>query len=598
VLEKVAVVYLLPLVTCLLILFIKGEKRITQVSFVANLLVFMHTIFLIGYFVFAKQSFQEIHLGELAYEREHFEFDFLFDELAVLFSFIIGFLSLVVIKFSSYYLHREIGFKRFFFTINLFIFGLYLLSMAGTLDLFFAGWEIVGLSSFLLIGFYHERTRPVRNAFRVFTIYRICDFGLLMSAILIHLYLKSYNHFYAMEHIESLPDLTLVKTILPLLLVFASIGKSAQFPFVNWPARAMEGPTPSSAIFYGGLSIHCGVVLLLRTYPLFESNNIILGVIFTIGLLSFIYGRRIGKVQSNIKGQLAYSAVSQIGLMYIEIALGLITLVYIHLFCHAILRCYQILVSPSIVADYVFNQDQESESIPLNRNLKLSTTFFSFGIQEGLISITERGFFPFPMIMIKIYFKKYWKYLVALPLFAYILFYFVFTTRLVAFNYREFAAHIIGSLDLGLCLYCLISNDPPRKIWNIFFLSMISFISSNLIFSEHAGAGVLLYTLGAAPCWILGYVALRKIPPVPLYRYNGLYSQYTREYYLFLLAFIGLAGYPFTTIFWAEDVLFGELLTEAPLLLVFTALSMVLNGFIGARLLVKIFWGFPSYTKV
>jgi len=401
-----------------------------------------------------------------------------------------------------------------------------------------------------------------------------------------------------MEHIESLPDLTLVKTILPLLLVFASIGKSAQFPFVNWPARAMEGPTPSSAIFYGGLSIHCGVVLLLRTYPLFESNNIILGVIFTIGLLSFIYGRRIGKVQSNIKGQLAYSAVSQIGLMYIEIALGLITLVYIHLFCHAILRCYQILVSPSIVADYVFNQDQESESIPLNRNLKLSTTFFSFGIQEGLISITERGFFPFPMIMIKIYFKKYWKYLVALPLFAYILFYFVFTTRLVAFNYREFAAHIIGSLDLGLCLYCLISNDPPRKIWNIFFLSMISFISSNLIFSEHAGAGVLLYTLGAAPCWILGYVALRKFPPVPLYRYNGLYSQYTREYYLFLLAFIGLAGYPFTTIFWAEDVLFGELLTEAPLLLVFTALSMVLNGFIGARLLVKIFWGFPSYTKV
>lgn len=597
-LEKAAIVYLLPLISCLLILFIKGEKKITRISFAANLLVFIHTIFLIGYFVFGKQSFQEIHLGKLAYEREHFEFDFLFDELALLFSFVIGFLSLVVIKFSSYYLHREIGFKRFFFTINLFIFGLYLLSMAGTLDLFFAGWEIVGLSSFLLIGFYHERTRPVRNAFRVFSIYRICDFGLLMSAILIHLYLKSYNHFYAMEHIERLPDLTTVKTILPLLLVFASIGKSAQFPFVNWPARAMEGPTPSSAIFYGGLSIHCGVILLLRTYPLFENNNIILGIIFAIGLLSFIYGRRIGKVQSNIKGQLAYSAVSQIGLMYVEIALGWITLVYVHLFCHAILRCYQILVSPSIIADHVFSESYDAKSIPLKRNLKLSTTFFSFGIQEGLISITERGFFPVPMIMMKSYFKKYWKFFVALPLFIYILFYFVFRTSMLIFDYRDFAAHTLGSLDLAICLYCLISNDPPKKIWNIFLLSMITFISSNLIFSDHPGAGVLLYTIGAAPCWILGYVALRKIPSVPLYRYNGLYSLYTREYYLFLLAFIGLSGYPFTTIFWAEDVLFGELLTEAPLLLVLTALSMVLNGFIGARLMVKIFWGFPSYSKV
>lgn len=595
-LEKMAIFYFLPLAASLLIFFTKGERIITRISFVANLLVFIHTLLLIGYFFFSDQSFYEIHLGGLAYKKEHFEFEFLFDQLTLLFSFIIGILSLVVIKFSSHYLHRETGFKRFFFTINLFIFGLYFLSMAGTLDLFFAGWEIVGLSSFLLIGFYHERTRPVRNAFRVFSIYRICDVGLLFSAILIHHYLKYNNHFYSLGHIETLPDTSWVKLTLPLLLVLASIGKSAQFPFINWPARAMEGPTPSSAIFYGGLSIHCGVILLLRTYPLFQSNEIVLGLIFSLGLLSFFYARKIEKVQSNIKGQLAYSAVSQIGLMFIEISLGWLTLVYVHLFCHAILRCYQILVSPSIVADHVFSESHESKwLISSNNNLKWKTTSYSFGIQEGLISITERGFFPIPLILVKTYFKYHIKFIVAFPFLCGVLLYLLFGR---AVDDRTAAAHILGAVNLALCLYCLVSYEPPKKIWNLFLLSIIFFIASNLVLSNQAFSGVLLYTIGAVPCWVLGYIALRKIPHVPLYRYNGLYSLHTREYYLFLLAFVGLSGYPFTTIFWAEDVLFGELLTDAPLLLAFTALSMVLNGFIGARLLVKIFWGFPSLSRV
>jgi NADH-quinone oxidoreductase subunit L len=137
---------------------------------------------------------------------------------------------------------------------------------------------------------------------------------------------------------------------LSLLLILAAAGKSAQFPFCFWIPRAMEGPTPSSAIFYDALSVHLGVFLLLRTQPIWGFEIASRLIVLSIGALTVLVASLSEQAQSNIKGQIAYASITQVGFMFIELALGLQSIVLVHFLGNAFLRCYQLLVSPSVVA--------------------------------------------------------------------------------------------------------------------------------------------------------------------------------------------------------------------------------------------------------
>ncbi len=595
--------YFVPLFLAFILCFKKlNEKTIYLLNhlslippFLVSLILFID--YFLRNFIPYELSFGELHLG-----LHHFSFNLFFDELTMTILLLTGYLSILVNKFSYIYLHREINFQRFFLIINLFVFGLYVLAMAGTLDLFFAGWEIVGLSSFLLIGFYYDRTRPSRNAFRIFSIYRFCDVGLLFSAILSHVLWDKSDHFYFL--IQKPEDLSLPFSYgwlmtMNLLILLTAIGKSAQFPFINWPARAMEGPTPSSAIFYGALSIHCGVFLLYRAYPLLNHSHLILSLIFLIGLLSTITATIIGRVQANIKGQIAYASVAQIGVMFMEIALGLKTLVLIHLVLHALFRCYQLLISPSIVVDHIKSMEYVDQS-PYKKMIgrfvptKLRTTLFTFAQQEGFLSISERGFFPFPIVRVKIWARNH----IELSTLIFILIGILIFLRYESMEINTFqmSAHLFAILNLFLSLHCILSLKHPLKIWRVFIFAQFSFVLANFFHDPHNLVGIKLYLLSALPCLTIGYMALSKIPQISLKRYNGLHNHYSNEYRLILISFIGLAGYPFTTIFWAEDIIFAEIVLEAPSILFMSATSLMLNGFIIGKILVKTFWGHPMAT--
>ena len=175
----------------------------------------------------------------------------------------------------------------------------------------FAGWEIVGVSSFLLIAFYRHRPQPIRNALRAYSIYRFCDVGLLLGAWMSHLLFHESQHFSQLanlfQHSAMPPAGYASLLILSWLIVIAASGKSAQFPFCFWLPRAMEGPTPSSAIFYGALSIHLGVFLLLRTTPIWTYHYLPRTMVLVIGLLTVVIANLSEKTQSNIKGQVAYA---------------------------------------------------------------------------------------------------------------------------------------------------------------------------------------------------------------------------------------------------------------------------------------------------
>jgi len=263
-------------------------------------------------------------------------------------------LCALVNAFAGKYLHREPGFTRFFVLLALFGTGMNLMVLAGSIDVLFAGWELLGISSALLIGFFHERSNAVDAALRAFTTYRICDVGLLAAGVVIHRAVGSGD--FGRLFGGNWPDGTCLvpastATIVSLLFVFAAMGKSAQVPFSGWLPRAMEGPTPSSAIFYGALSIHAGAYVLLRCEALLEQSPAARIALIVIGAGTALHAGAVGRVQTDLKSMLAYASMTQAGIIFVEIGLGWRIIPLVHVVSHAIIRSLQILRSPSALHD-------------------------------------------------------------------------------------------------------------------------------------------------------------------------------------------------------------------------------------------------------
>jgi NADH-quinone oxidoreductase subunit L len=286
-----------------------------------------------------------------------FELAFLVDALSASMMATVATLCGLIGHFSSTYLVREPGHARFYLLLSLFASGMLLLVMAGSLDLLIAGWELVGLSSMLLIAFFHERAFPVRNALRAFVVYRSCDIGLLLGTVSMHHYFHSANFataFGADNWSRSTTSFDAFgATLTCLCLLFAAAGKSALFPVGSWLPRAMEGPTPSSAIFYGALSVHAGAYLMLRVHPMLDHAPLARVVVVAVGLATAVHGTLVARVQTDVKSQLAYATTTQVGVIFMEIGAGFAKLALFHLIGHALVRTLQLLRAPNAIQDAI-----------------------------------------------------------------------------------------------------------------------------------------------------------------------------------------------------------------------------------------------------
>ena len=260
----------------------------------------------------------------------------------------------LVASFSTRYLHRDPGFNRFFLLLNLFAFGALLVFSSASIDLLIAGWELVGITSVLLIAFFQYRPDPVRNGLRVFATYRLADLAILFAVFLAHHWTgsSSWESLFKATHASGASLAPGQIHALAVLLVLAACGKSAQGPFAGWLPRAMEGPTPSSAVFYGAISVHAGAYLLLRAYPLISASIVASCLLFLIGAGTALLSTLVHRTCADAKNSLAYAAQTQLGIIFAEIALGLKTLALLHLCSHAIIRSMQFLRAPSMLRDY------------------------------------------------------------------------------------------------------------------------------------------------------------------------------------------------------------------------------------------------------
>ncbi len=334
-----------------------------------------------------------------------------FDRLSIPFAILSFLLCGTIAAFATRYMHRERGFNRFFVLYALFLLGMVLTSLAGTIETLFTGWELVGLASALLVAYFHDRPAPVRNGLWVWAVYRVSDAALLLAAIVMHHHsgagdfdqlLGSSPWPAGRANISAGLALTL-----GLLLLIAAAGKSALVPFSGWLPRAMEGPTPSSAIFYGALSVHLGAFLLLRVSPIIDRSVWLAAIVVLLGLLTALYAYLVGSVQSDIKSALSFASLVQVGLIVAEIGLGLRYVALVHLLGNACLRTLQFIRAPTLLHDYHLLENAIGEHLPDRKTLLgrvvpgwLVAWLYRFCLERGYLDVILTEFVVVPLLSV------------------------------------------------------------------------------------------------------------------------------------------------------------------------------------------------------
>ena len=584
----------------------KNEKLISGIAFGTVFIQFLGLVLFIGFWIF--NGSEDLNLKEITLlKTDHYEFfiDFYFDKIGAVYLFVGALLTSMITTYSRYYLHREKGYKRFFNTVLFFFFGYNLAILAGNFETLFIGWEIIGISSFLLIAFYRERYLPVKNAFKVFSIYRIGDVGLLLTMWASHhlfheniTFMKLNNYELVNEHLQSH---SFIGVFIALCLACAAAAKSAQIPFSSWLPRAMEGPTPSSAIFYGSLSVHLGVFLMLRTYPFWEHQTTMRIAIGLMGFTTSIAASLMARVQSSVKSQVAYSSISQIGIIFIEIALGFETLALIHFAGNAFLRTYQLLVSPSVVSYLI--RDQFYNFQPKSKKANL---FFPKRIENTLyiLALKEFNLEGFLNLVLWKPLKTIGKLLDFLDIKrVYYFFIPLFVLGFLAYKFKvdlpqqliSVLPEVFAFIGLVFVFKSFSERKSPFLAWILIVLNHF-WIALAIVFNDKVSVSeIAFYLAGIILAGGIGYIALLQLKKIEMRilisQYLGHVYEHPKFAFFFLLATLGITGFPITSTFIGEDLIFSHIGSNQVVLAFFVASSFVVSGIAGIRIYARLFLG-------
>ncbi|MBK7762928.1 MAG: hypothetical protein IPI46_06090 [Bacteroidetes bacterium] len=542
------------------------------------------------------------------YQTEHLEifFSLFYDKTSAVFG-VVGSLSILLISiFSKYYLHRDGGFKRYFATILLFFAGYNITILSGNFETLFIGWEILGICSFLLISYYRDRHLPAKNAMKVISVYRIGDMGLILAMWMSHhiwheniTFMKYSDSAGILSHLAASPNEVF---FISLMILLAAVVKSAQFPFSSWLPRAMEGPTSSSAIFYGSLSVHLGVFLLLRTYPYWEGVFSMKIIIISLGSITALLASWMSMVQSTVKTQIAYASITQIGLMFIEIALGWHILALVHFTTNAFLRSYQLLVSPSVLGYKIHNQFFEFKPIqtihvsPLVSRIK--NTFFMFSLKEWKLDDSLSFFFKMASSFNDRQRNISHKLLTRISLVVILVVGFIYEEKYHALlnNKILLIPYLYACIALWLILNAFASHADARQVWINLFLSQL-FISFTVLFvnEDFNLSHIAIYLSGSVLSMIVGYATLHFIyqldKNILLKWHHGYLHTQTTVGIIFLMACLGLIGLPFTPTFIGIDILFSHIHQHHIGIIILISLCFLFLELAALRMYARIFMG-------
>jgi NADH:ubiquinone oxidoreductase subunit 5 (subunit L)/multisubunit Na+/H+ antiporter MnhA subunit len=589
-----------------LLLSAKAEQGLSKLAIgILSLHLLFGFSFMVVWFLSGHPSLEMKELVLFSNQEYTFQVEFYLDKIGATFFMVGSLLTFLVVNYSQYYLHREPGYKRFFNTILFFYLGYNLTILAGNFETLFLGWEILGISSFLLIAFYRDRFLPVKNAIKVFSIYRLGDLGLLLAMWMSHhlwleniSFAKLNNDILVSFHLQSH---SWTGFFISVMILLAAAAKSAQLPFSSWLPRAMEGPTPSSAIFYGSLSVHIGVFLLLRTFPFWEHQIAVRIIIAFLGAGTTLVASGISRVQSSIKSQIAYASIAQIGIIFIEIACGWETLALFHFAGNAFLRTYQLLVSPSVVSYLIREQfytwSPGHKSLESRWPAPIRNTLYMLCLREWDLDSLLYSTIWNPIKRLArtaAFLKEKNVYPIFVPLLL-LLGAGLYAPQWVPEMLKPYLPVLLAGIGLSLVLKSFAERKKLRHSWLLIFMSHF-WISLAIGYNDTFDLSqIYLYLSGTIVSGLIGYFILRKMariePGINLAHFHGHAYEYPGTAFVFLLACLGMTGFPISPAFIGEDLLYTHIHSDQVVLAFLVSLSFVVDGLSIIRIFARVFYG-------
>ena len=356
----VLIIIFSPLVGTLVLIFHKNKNDFKSsiianttiaISFILSLILFIKFLFYPDTQIYSEDfiwfSSNSLFLG----------FGLLIDSLSVVMSFIVTFISLFVHVYSIGYMQGDKSFNRFLTYTNFFTFSMLLIIFSNNFLQLFIGWELVGLSSYLLIGFWYKKQSAIYANMKAFIVNRVGDIGLLLGVILVFIYTDTLYYADFFMKLTLLTNQTIsvgfisldLLPILSLLLFIGAAAKSAQVPLHFWLPDSMEGPTPISALIHAATMVTAGIFMVARLSPLYDLSGYVLDIILIIGLITAFFMGLVALVQNDIKRIIAYSTISQLGYMTVALGATYYSFAIFHLLTHAFFKALLFLCAGSII---------------------------------------------------------------------------------------------------------------------------------------------------------------------------------------------------------------------------------------------------------
>ena len=312
------------------------------------------SFFLFGYIFLDKFKPLKFELFQW-FPNPEINFEFYLDGLSGVMMVLICGLSLVIQLFSTSYMSKDEKYTKYFEYFNFFVFSMLLLVLSGNFLVMFFGWELVGLSSYLLISFWSEKKSASRAGNKAFILNRIGDFGFLIGLMMILNQFQTFNFLTIFNStLENRPENL---DIMILFLLLGAFGKSAQFPLFSWLPDAMEGPTPASALIHAATMVTAGVFMLVRISPILQFSELGSLTIISLGLFTALIAAFAAINQDDIKKVLAYSTISQLGFMFIAIGSGAYVAAIFHLVTHAFFKALLFLGAGAVIHEMHHEQN-------------------------------------------------------------------------------------------------------------------------------------------------------------------------------------------------------------------------------------------------
>lgn len=529
--SNIYTVILVPLWVCLIILLgklfavLQSRRLMAGLTLASSLYVLIFSIA-----VFAKNLLEntftyEFTIPFIKINEVEFSLGVYLDGISTWLLLIVAVISLLVQIYSYSYMQNDKSFMRFFAYMNLFSFSMIGLVLSPNMFQTYVFWELVGVSSYLLIGFWYKKESASIAAKKAFIMNRIGDFALLSGIIMAgYILYSNYDNIVSIalpfSDLPAISDQIYAATsdgifiILSILLVIASIAKSAQFPLNTWLVDAMEGPTPVSALIHSATMVAAGVYLLCRLYPLYSLNSAVLTIIAVVGIVTAIICSISAISQTDIKKMLAYSTSAQLGLMFLALGACSITVTMIHLTAHSFIKAMLFLIAGIVIASQNGNQD-----IKLMGGLRTKLPTSAIAYLIGALSLSGllfAGFASKDLILGNLLSGKHYVYATLFLIVAFMTAYYLFRAYFYIFEGENKSNNQFKTPDVILNVIIGIFAIIIIFLWFIFPKSQ------DLLFK------VITYIIGISAIAISYLVyanrgVIRKVPVIFDISYNGFY---------------------------------------------------------------------------